>query len=128
VTKDQADRLTGDVIDTLDARGRRLKVRLLTALDRMRLCLLVGAEAAENAAYMLYASLASSLDSLDGEPAPIASLRALEALVQRLDEDGLEAILEAWIQCGWASRELDPQPDTPEARHAKNGSRRPTSA
>jgi hypothetical protein len=84
-----------------DARGRTITLKKPTALDRMRLALLVGSDASENAAFMQYANLAASVLTIDGMPAPLTSMIALEGLVGQLDEDGLAAVLQGWLDAGW---------------------------
>ena len=82
--------------EAADARGRKIALRKLNALDRMRLSELVGGENAKNEAYMTYATLAYHVASIDGDAVPKPATKAqLEALVQRLDEDGLAAAVKA---------------------------------
>ena len=76
-----------------DARGRKIEIRKLKTLDRMRLFELVGPENAMNDRYLGYATLAYSVVSIDGEQLPRPDQKiALEAIVQRLDEEGFEAV------------------------------------
>ena len=77
-----------------DATGRTLTVRNLTALDRLRMLQVIGAE---NQMYMGYASLAFHVTAVDGvdEPRP-GNLLGVEALVQRLGDEGLNAVAE-WL-------------------------------
>lgn len=76
-----------------DARGRRLSLRALTMLDRLRLFKALGAELAMNDAYLGVASLAASVTSVDGVPLLFpASEAAVENAVERLGEDGIEAV------------------------------------
>jgi hypothetical protein len=83
-------------VSVKDAIGRQITVRRLKALDRMRICELVGAENAANDRYYGYAALAYSVSEIDGEPTATLSTKAqLEALVQRLDDEGLDAVGQA---------------------------------
>ena len=76
-----------------DDLGRRLTVRRLTALDRLRLFKAIGAELAQNAPYFGMAALAASVIDIDGVPVPPPVTEAqLEGLVQRLGEEGIEAV------------------------------------
>lgn len=76
-----------------DARGRKIGIKKIGALDRMKLFEAVGPENCKNEAYLGYASLAFHVISIDGEPEMRpANQRQLEALVQRLDDDGFEAV------------------------------------
>lgn len=72
--------------------GRTLVVRKPSALNRLRLYEIIGPSAAQNRQYLGHAGLACSVVSIDGEPVAFpTSKRELEALVQRLDDDGLDA-------------------------------------
>ena len=79
-----------------DPRGRKIALRKINALDRLRLFELVGAENSRNEPYLGYASLAYHVASIDGDAvAKPASKAQLEALIQRLDDDGLNAVAAA---------------------------------
>jgi len=84
-----------------DPRGRSITLKKPTALDRMRLALIVGAEAADNPSFMLYANLGSSVSGVDGRLLRVNSQRELDAIVQELDEDGLAAVFTGWREAGW---------------------------
>lgn len=72
--------------------GSVIVVRKLGPLQRMRLAEIIGAAAAQNPMYLGTATSAASVVSIDGDPVPFpASKRELEATVQRLDDDGIEA-------------------------------------
>ena len=80
----------------VDSQGRAIKVRKSSAIDKMRLLRVVGAADSDNAAFMNYATLASMVTEIDSLPCtPIASMLDIEAMVQRLEEYGLEAVLNA---------------------------------
>jgi hypothetical protein len=86
------------VTETVEnTRGREIVVRKLKPRDRMLLMELIGGENAQNGPYLGYATLAYSVESIDGQlqPAPRTKV-ALEALVQKLDDEGLDAIGEAF--------------------------------
>jgi hypothetical protein len=96
-TPEERDRIT-----VQDALGRAIEVKKLGALDRMRLALMVGAEAAENPSFMLYANLAASVAGIEGQALPPPQThRELEARVQRLEEIGLQAVIDGWQKAGW---------------------------
>lgn len=80
-------------VTVTDARGRVIGLRKLSPLDRMRLFRVVGSEGVKNEFYFGYATLAYHVTSIDGEAVvrPTNEMQ-LEALVQRLDDDGLAAI------------------------------------
>jgi len=74
---------------TLDARGRSIAARKLSLLDYYRLTKMLG-EQASNERQMELASLAASVTEIDGEPTIFPnSEREIEALLQRLDFDGI---------------------------------------
>src|SRR5712671_967618 len=53
------------VVETTDSLGRRLKVKFITARDRMMLAKVIGAELAKNEVYLGYATLAWAVVELD---------------------------------------------------------------
>jgi hypothetical protein len=76
-----------------DSLGRRLTVRRLTALERLRLFKAVGPELAQNPPYFGMAALAACVIDIDGVPVPPPTTEAqLESLVQRLGDEGIEAV------------------------------------
>ena len=76
----------------ISADGLTLVVRRLGPLQRMKLADVVGPMSAQNPAYIGTAAIAASIVSIDGEPIPFpANKRELEAIVQRLDDDGISA-------------------------------------
>ncbi len=83
-------------VSARDALGRRLSVRRMSALDRLRLFKAIGSELAQNSPYLGVAMLASSVTAIDDIPVPAPTTeRQLEALVQRLGDEGLDAIADA---------------------------------
>ncbi|MGD0186794.1 MAG: hypothetical protein ABSC25_16290 [Roseiarcus sp.] len=82
----------------VDSRGRSIKIKKLSAFDRMRLFKAVGAEDSENRLFMSYANAAAAVTELEGLPVafPMNQIQ-LSALVQRLDEDGLEAVVKGLV-------------------------------
>jgi hypothetical protein len=79
-----------------DKRGRMIGVIKPTAAFRMRMLRMLGGELSQNPMYAGMAMMASCVRELDGEllPEPTAPLQ-VEALVARLDDDGMDAIGEA---------------------------------
>ena len=76
-----------------DAQGRAIAVRRLGALDRLKMFEVVGPDNSRNEAYLGYAALAFHVTAVDGDPVGRPANRLqLESLVQRLGDDGLEAI------------------------------------
>jgi hypothetical protein len=79
-------------VTVTDRRGRKITVRRLTALDRLRLFEMLGSRLADNMMYISYALSALCVSAIDGdqEHGPATKIQ-LESLVQRLDQDGIEA-------------------------------------
>lgn len=88
----QAIKPSDIVVDSL---GRTLKIKPLDILSESRLTRTMGADAAMNAAYMLgFVFPAVSVCEIDGEPViQPATLREVEAAIQRLGREGLAAVM-----------------------------------
>ena len=86
------DDKTATVVDAL---GRTIKVRRLSAIDRMRISRAVGGENSGNDRYVGYCTLAAAVVEIDGIAAPSMTALQMEATVQRLDDDGLVAVANA---------------------------------
>lgn len=81
------------VVHVTDARGRKWGVKRLGPAKRMRLFAILGNDLAQNQMYLGHAALAASVVDVDGEEIPFPQTALLlEALVQRMDDDGLEAV------------------------------------
>ena len=76
--------------------GRIVGIKKMLPLDRLKMFEVIGPENSKNEPYLGYAALAFHVASLDGEPVnrPATKLQ-LEALIQRLGDDGMEAVGEA---------------------------------
>lgn len=82
-----------DKMIVVDARGRAIKVRQLKAIDRMRLFGFIDNSMADKDRWLSYAFLASCCAAIDGDPVMLPSgTKEIEFLVQRLDDEGLNAI------------------------------------
>ncbi len=82
----------------VDKRGRLIAVRKLGPLQKLRLHEMVGANASGIDAYMQAAILAASVIKIGDDAVPFPSSKMqLEALVERLDEDGLSAVQDALV-------------------------------
>ncbi len=86
-------RAANQVTIVKDSRSREIGIKKMGPLDRMKLFEVCGPENSRNEAYLGYASLAFCVSSIDGDPIsrPFNKLQ-LEGLIQRLDDDGIEAI------------------------------------
>lgn len=85
-----------------DPTGRVFKVKYLTMLDKMRITRVLGAELSKNDSYTALASLAFTVIEIDGDAiAPPVSVREVEVLVERIGEEGAQAINKAYLSQGW---------------------------
>ena len=85
-------RRAGEAVLVTDALGRCLKVKRIGALARYDLLRLLGPDAAGHADLIGLALVAQSVCEIDGEPvATSRTERELRALIQRLDDEGLDA-------------------------------------
>lgn len=76
-----------------DKRGRRIGVVKPSALTRYRLLKILGPESAKNEPLLGHAMLAFLVREINGEPVQVPnSERQIEAMIDRLDDDGLNAI------------------------------------
>ncbi|MFO0906775.1 MAG: hypothetical protein U0835_00145 [Isosphaeraceae bacterium] len=93
-TPSQAIVRAANQVETLqDARGRTIGVKKMGPLDRLKLFEVIGPENSKNEQYVGYAALAFLVASIDGDAvARPSSKLQLEALVQRLDDDGMDAV------------------------------------
>jgi hypothetical protein len=96
-------RSTATVIDdrhavVKDSAGRMIKVKRLSALDRVRLFRAMGSTDAENRMLQSYAATAAAVTEIDGKPVifPQTSLQ-LDVLIGRLDEHGLASAIEGLL-------------------------------
>jgi len=104
------------VVYVTDARGRKLGVkRAGGALANFRLCRLLGEDSA-NRGLMAYALLQTAVVSINGDPVPFpTSMTQLEALIDRVDSDGMRAVEKVQFDEFGASRSSED-----EAQEAKN--------
>jgi hypothetical protein len=80
-------------VEVTDARGRRIRIRKINALDRMRVFSAVGPDNATNGPFMGYALLAASVIGIDGSVESLPrTLAQIETMVERLSDFGLEAV------------------------------------
>jgi hypothetical protein len=107
-----------ETVTVIDARGRKIEIRKMRTLDRMRLFEVVGSDNAKNEQYFGYAALAWSVVSIDGEPiGRLTTKMQIEAVVQRLDDDGFLA-----VATGMSNHFLVPGESADEAKElVKNG-------
>lgn len=77
-----------------DENGRRILVRKPSVLAQFRIVQAVGPELAENQTYMAMVNPLIYVGAIDDDPVPLpASLNEVEALITRLGEEGLAAVM-----------------------------------
>lgn len=80
-------------VDFVVAGTMRIGIKKPGVLSQYRLVEMIGAEASRNEVYMAMVSPILWVTDIDGEPQPApSSKRELEALIQRLGEEGILAI------------------------------------
>lgn len=82
-----------------DARGRSIKLVRPGPLAQFKLVKLVGGETALNQVYMGMVMPLIFVQLIDGDVAPMPQTeRELEALIERLGEDGIEAVMKGVVE------------------------------
>ena len=89
-------RAANRTFNTVDALGRRLTLRRLTALDTLRLIKAAGPVLSQNEPWLAMSGLAFSVLEIDGipVPSPVTEVQ-IEGLIEKLGDEGLAAIAEA---------------------------------
>jgi hypothetical protein len=81
----------------IDAEGRKLALRRLTALDKLRLFKAAGPILAQNQPWLGMALLACSVAAIDDVPVPPpVNEQQIETMVSRLGDAGIAAIADAF--------------------------------
>jgi hypothetical protein len=84
-------------VTTRTSAGKMLTVKRLSVVEKMRLARALG-EHSGNDSYGNFAVVAASVREIDSMPIPFPmTTLQLEATVQRLDDDGMEAAIQALI-------------------------------
>ncbi len=81
------------VYEVTDARGRRIALRKPLFSETMDLLVVVGPEASKNDLYMSQLTALLYVSTIDGAPPlPLSNKRNIDALLNELEGDGLEAV------------------------------------
>lgn len=105
--KPSEDIVKAQEFDVIDAKARVIKLRRPGSLAQYRLVEAIG-DAASNQTYMGMVLPLIYIASIDGEPVTTRSKAQVEALIQRLDDDGIKAVMEG-VQANFGSP--DPEAD-----------------
>lgn len=104
--------LAGEAATRTDARGRRITVKRLDPIQLYRLTKMMG-QAANSEASVNLAMLAAAVREIDGAPEPFPTNESqIEAMLQRLGFDGIDAAAEALAESVAGS-----QPDRTTAKN-----------
>lgn len=104
--------------EVTDARGRKIAFRKLGALAKVDLSDILGAKRAANPGVIGAAAGAFAVTAIDGQAVlPPTGWLELRNLIDRLDEDGLEAVTRGMLEQGWIE---EPKPDQDEGDDLKN--------
>lgn len=87
-----------NTVTITDARGRQITIKKLGPLDNWRLLKVLGPDHSRNDAMYGYAVVVMAVTAIDGIPEAVATLLQLEALISRLDEDGMKAVAAGYRQ------------------------------
>lgn len=93
-------------VEVTDALGRVLTLRKPNVLAQYQLVKMLGADVASNQVYLSMVMPLLYLQKIEGDAANFSNQRELEALIQRLDEEGLQA-LASGIQEHFQSQPVD---------------------
>jgi hypothetical protein len=90
----------------VDAKRRQLTVRKLSVLEQIRVAKILGPQQSMNIPVVGIYRLAASVTAIDGvaEAFP-ASERQIEAMIQRLGDEGIEAVSKCYKDQGWVAEE-----------------------
>lgn len=94
-------------VTVTDAKGRLIILKRPGVLAQFRLVEVMG-DSAKNAVYMNMILPLIFVASIDGDSVAKATKAQIEALIQRLDDEGVEAVAEA-VQKNWGKQ--DPEAD-----------------
>lgn len=100
--------------DIIIVNGLRLKMRKPRPIAQLRLVSIVGPEDAKNQVYMNLVGPLLWIEEIDGDPVGmLMSKRELEALFERLGDDGIPSLVEYLV----AKLDIDPKTGESEAKN-----------
>lgn len=93
-----------NTVTVIDKRGRKIVIQKQGPIQRTRMFKVMGPTNSANQPLVGHYSMVCSVIEIDGQPEPFPTSDAqIEALLERLDEDGLEAIAEGWVKAKWVA-------------------------
>jgi hypothetical protein len=100
-----------ETVTVTDTRGRKIKLRRLTPLLRTRLFKVIGPVNTQNPGVVGYYQMVVSVVGIDDEEIPFPTKETqIEAMLDRLGEDGMDAVSAGWKDNKWVNLE-DGNPD-----------------
>lgn len=110
-----------------DAAGRRITLKKPPVLQQYNVILAVGPEAARNETWMQMVNPLLWVTEIDGDPVRFPRSKAeVDALIQRLDEHGVETVLD-WVMQQAVAAQQAASSQSPEVDAAKNSPGTPNS-
>lgn len=98
---EQIVKAANEVVVLTDPAGRKIAVKKPNVLAQYRLIETVGGETANNAVYMSMAMPVYWVVAIDDEPVRQPTSRiSLEALIQQLDDDGIQTVISHMVETG----------------------------
>lgn len=94
-------------VTTTDSRGRAITLRKPPVLAQFRLAEAMG-DASSNRGYMAMVFPLLFVTAIDGDVVKTSTKREIEALIQRLDDDGISAVVNG-VEENWGNP--DPEAD-----------------
>lgn len=83
-------------VDVVDSLGRRILVKRPLLSEQLDLMVIVGPEASKNDMYMAMMNVLLHVQSIDDDPVlPLTSKKAIDEMVNRLGNEGVEAVTKA---------------------------------
>ncbi len=83
-------------VDVVDSLGRRILVKRPLLSEQLDLMVIVGPEASKNDMYMAMMNVLLHVQSIDDDPVlPLTSKKSIDEMVNRLGNEGVEAVTKA---------------------------------
>jgi hypothetical protein len=102
----------GESVIVTDARGRQITIKKLRPLDNWRLLKLLGSEHSRNSVMFNYGAIVAAVSAIDGQHELCVTLRELENLIGRLDEDGMTAVADGYQKHFGVEEAAEYEPET----------------
>lgn len=92
-----------DQVTVADSKGRKITTRKLSPIRRTRLFKIIGPDNSRNLPLLGYYSMAVSVTQIGDDSVVFPSKESeIEALLERLGDDGINAVAKGWKDADWA--------------------------